>query len=89
MRGRLNAAEKGSRTGQQPAAVGGNLEDRGDTREHTKPIQNQSKLRTPVNTQNQTRVKRTPLSIPCILNDTIAALVAVALLMTFLKTFLF
>ena len=32
------------RTGQQPAAVGGNLEDRGDTRDPTKPIQNQTNL---------------------------------------------
>ena len=54
-------------------------------------IQNQYKTKpnSGDNMQNQTRVKRTPVSIPCILNDTIAALVAVTLLMMFLKTFLF
>lgn len=45
--------------------VGGNLEDRGDTWEPTKPVQNQSK---PVTIQNQTkpifRVEKTPVSIP-------------------------
>ena len=51
------------RTGQQPAAVGGNLEDRGDTREYTKPNKTQGTL---VSIQNQTKPNKTqgtPVSI--------------------------